>query len=111
VVVNTLSGGNQQKGVISKWLANSPKILILDEPTRGVDVGARYEIYQIMNALVEKGVCIIMISSDLPEVLGMSDRILVMHEGVITGEFMKGEATQEKIMACATGAGKQQAAG
>ncbi len=103
VIVNTLSGGNQQKVVISKWLANKPKILILDEPTRGVDVGARFEIYQIMNKLVEQGVCIIMISSDLPEVLGMSDRILVMHEGTITGEFSREDATQEKIMSCATG--------
>jgi D-xylose transport system ATP-binding protein len=103
VIVNTLSGGNQQKVVISKWLANSPKILILDEPTRGVDVGARFEIYQIMNKLVEQGVCIIMISSDLPEVLGVSDRIVVMHEGEITGEFTRAEATQEKLMACATG--------
>ncbi len=103
VIVNTLSGGNQQKVVISKWLANNPKILILDEPTRGVDVGARYEIYQIMNKLVETGVCIIVISSDLPEVLGVSDRIMVMHEGEITGEFTRAEATQEKLMACATG--------
>ena len=103
VAVNTLSGGNQQKVVIAKWLANSPKVLILDEPTRGVDVGARFEIYQIMNKLVEQGVGIIMVSSELPEVLGMSDRILVMHEGAITGEFDRADATQEKIMACATG--------
>jgi ABC-type sugar transport system ATPase subunit len=103
VLVNTLSGGNQQKVVISKWLANNPKILILDEPTRGVDVGARFEIYQLMNKLVELGVCVIMISSDLPEVLGVSDRIVVMHQGEITGEFSRAEATQEKIMACATG--------
>ena len=103
VAVNTLSGGNQQKVVIAKWLANSPKILILDEPTRGVDVGARYEIYQIMNKLVESGVSIIMVSSELPEVLGMSDRILVMHEGRLTGEFLRAEATQENIMSCATG--------
>lgn len=105
-IVNTLSGGNQQKVVLAKWLANSPKILILDEPTRGVDVGARYEIYSIMNNLVEQGVSIIMVSSDLPEVLGMSDRILVMHQGTITGEFLRDEATQEKIMACATGSVK-----
>ncbi len=103
VIVNTLSGGNQQKVVTSKWLANDPKILILDEPTRGVDVGARYEIYQIMNKLVEQGVCILMISSDLPEVLGVSDRIMVMHEGEVTGEFLRSEASQEAIMACATG--------
>lgn len=103
VIVNTLSGGNQQKVVISKWLATNPRILILDEPTRGVDVGARFEIYQIMNQLVESGVCIIMVSSDLPEILGMSDRILVMHQGEMTGEFTRAEATQEAIMACATG--------
>lgn len=103
VIMNTLSGGNQQKVVISKWLANSPKVLVLDEPTRGVDVGARAEIYQIMNKLVEEGVCIVMVSSDLSEILGMSDRIIVMHEGKITGQFHKGEANQEKIMLCATG--------
>jgi D-xylose transport system ATP-binding protein len=104
VAVKTLSGGNQQKVVIAKWLANAPGILILDEPTRGVDVGARFEIYQIMNRLAEAGVCIIMVSSEMQEVLGMSDRILVMHEGRLTGEFTRAEATQEKIMACATGA-------
>ncbi|MEW6203011.1 MAG: ATP-binding cassette domain-containing protein [bacterium] len=103
LLVTTLSGGNQQKVVISKWLATTPKILILDEPTRGVDVGARYEIYQIMNKLVSEGVCIVMVSSDLPEILGMSDRILVMHQGELTGEFQRNEATQETIMACATG--------
>ena len=103
VLMTTLSGGNQQKVVISKWLATTPKILILDEPTRGVDVGARYEIYQIMNKLVSDGVCIVMISSDLPEILGMSDRIIVMYQGELTGEFMREEATQETIMACATG--------
>lgn len=109
VEVNTLSGGNQQKVVIAKWLANEPAILILDEPTRGVDVGARYEIYQIMNSLVERGVGIIMVSSELPEVLGMSDRILVMHEGKLTGEFQRTDATQENIMACATGMSNRRA--
>lgn len=103
VAVNTLSGGNQQKVVMAKWLANSPGILILDEPTRGVDVGARFEIYQIVNKLVESGVCVIMVSSELQEVLGMCDRVLVMCEGKITGEFTREEATQEKIMSCATG--------
>jgi ABC-type sugar transport system ATPase subunit len=103
VAVNTLSGGNQQKVVMAKWLANSPGILILDEPTRGVDVGARFEIYQIINKLVESGVCVIMVSSELQEVLGMCDRVLVMCEGKITGEFTREEATQEKIMSCATG--------
>ncbi len=103
VAVNTLSGGNQQKVVMAKWLANSPGILILDEPTRGVDVGARFEIYQIINKLVESGVSVIMVSSELQEVLGMCDRVLVMCEGKITGEFTREEATQEKIMSCATG--------
>lgn len=101
--VQNLSGGNQQKVVIAKWLANSPDILILDEPTRGIDVGAKHEIYQVMNHLVEQGKAIIMISSELPEILGMSDRILVMHEGRIVGELPKEEATQERIMAYASG--------
>lgn len=98
-----LSGGNQQKVVIAKWLAMNPRILILDEPTRGIDVGAKVEIYQIMNQLAKSGVSIIMISSELPEVLNMSDRILVMHEGKITGELSKEEATPELIMHFATG--------
>ncbi|MER2189655.1 MAG: xylose ABC transporter ATP-binding protein [Solibacillus sp.] len=106
VEVGKLSGGNQQKVVLSKWLMNNPKLLILDEPTRGIDVGAKYEIYKIINELVKQGVGIVLISSELPEVLGMSDRILVMCEGEITGEFSRAEATQEKIMVCATGGKK-----
>jgi len=102
-IVGSLSGGNQQKVVIGKWLAKKPKILILDEPTRGVDIGAKKEIYDIMNRLAQEGVAILMISSELPEVLGMSDRVLVMHEGRITGEFTREEATQEMIMRAATG--------
>jgi ribose transport system ATP-binding protein len=98
-----LSGGNQQKVVIAKWIGIGPKVLILDEPTRGVDVGAKREIYQLMNELTDRGVAIIMVSSELPEVLGMSDRILVVHEGKINGELTKSEATQEKIMTFATG--------
>ncbi|SHK36890.1 xylose ABC transporter ATP-binding protein [Paramaledivibacter caminithermalis] len=101
--VRNLSGGNQQKVVISKWLMAAPKVLILDEPTRGIDVGAKYEIYNIMNDLVDKGVSIIMISSELPEILGMSDRIMVMHEGKITAELDWKEADQEKVMYYATG--------
>ncbi|GAA4710531.1 xylose ABC transporter ATP-binding protein [Brevibacillus fulvus] len=101
--VGQLSGGNQQKVVLGKWIINQPKILILDEPTRGIDVGAKYEIYKTMNELAKEGVAIIMISSELPEVLGMSDRILVMAEGTIKGEFRRQDATQENIMACATG--------
>ena len=103
-----LSGGNQQKVVLSKWLMTKPKVLILDEPTRGIDVGAKFEIYSIINRLLDNGVCIIMISSELPEVLGMSHRIIVMHEGRINGEFKHAEATQEKIMLCATGTQSQQ---
>ncbi|WP_042349214.1 sugar ABC transporter ATP-binding protein [Bacillus massiliigorillae] len=98
-----LSGGNQQKIVIAKWIGIGPKVLILDEPTRGVDVGAKREIYQLMNELTERGVAIIMVSSELPEILGMSDRIIVVHEGHIAGELMKADATQEKIMTLATG--------
>ena len=102
-LVDSLSGGNQQKVVIAKWLMSEPKVLILDEPTRGIDVGAKYEIYKLMNSLAEEGVAIIMVSSDLPEILGMSDRILVMHEGECTGILDRADATQEKIMALATG--------
>ena len=100
-VVN-LSGGNQQKVSIAKWLFVKPDILILDEPTRGIDVGAKFEIYTIMNELVKQGMSIIMISSELPEVLGMSDRIYVMSEGKLTGELASDEATQETIMRLAT---------
>ncbi|MCY7918106.1 ribose ABC transporter ATP-binding protein RbsA [Bacillus vallismortis] len=98
-----LSGGNQQKVVIAKWIGIGPKVLILDEPTRGVDVGAKREIYSLMNELTERGVAIIMVSSELPEILGMSDRIIVVHEGRISGEINAQEATQERIMTLATG--------
>lgn len=98
-----LSGGNQQKVVIAKWIGIGPSLLILDEPTRGVDVGAKREIYQLMNELTERGVAILMVSSELPEVLGMSDRILVVHEGRISGEVSGEDATQEQIMTLATG--------
>ena len=103
ISVGSLSGGNQQKVVIAKWIGLGTQILILDEPTRGVDVGAKREIYQLMNELTERGVAIIMVSSELPEILGMSDRIIVVHEGKISGELTKKEATQEKIMTLATG--------
>jgi ABC-type sugar transport system ATPase subunit len=102
-LVQNLSGGNQQKVALGKWLLTDPKVLILDEPTRGIDVGAKYEIHSIMQNLAEAGICIIMISSELPEILGVSDRILVMREGKITGELARAEATQEKIMMYATG--------
>lgn len=101
--VENLSGGNQQKVAIGKWLMTQPRILILDEPTRGIDVGAKYEIYNIMNDLVDQGVSVIMISSELPEILGMSDRIVVMNKGRITGELDWKDASQEKVMYFATG--------
>ncbi|MEK4406415.1 sugar ABC transporter ATP-binding protein [Sporosarcina sp. FSL K6-6792] len=102
----SLSGGNQQKVVIAKWLGIEPNVLILDEPTRGVDVGAKKEIYSIINELAEKGVAILMISSELPEIIGMADRVLVMHEGTLTAELQKAEMTQERIMHYATGGDK-----
>jgi len=102
-IVQNLSGGNQQKVVLAKWLFTQSKVLIFDEPTRGIDVGAKVEIYKLMNELVRNGVCILMISSELPEVLGMCDRILVMHEGRLAGELSRDEASQEKIMRLATG--------
>jgi len=97
--VGNLSGGNQQKVLLAKWMFAEPDVLILDEPTRGIDVGAKYEIYCIINSLAAQGKSVIMISSELPEVLGMSDRIYIMNEGKITGEMAASEATQEKIMA------------
>ncbi|TJX68865.1 sugar ABC transporter ATP-binding protein [Soehngenia saccharolytica] len=96
--VKNLSGGNQQKVAIAKSLLTEPKVLILDEPTRGIDVGAKREIYDLLNAIKKEGHCVIMISSEMPEILGMSDRIIVMHEGVIKGELTREEATSEKIM-------------
>ena len=101
-LVGKLSGGNQQKVVVGRWLATKPKILIFDEPTRGVDVGAKAEIYSIMNDLVKEGVAIIMISSELPEVINMSDRVVVMSNGRITGCLPRENLTQEKIMHHAT---------
>lgn len=99
--VGNLSGGNQQKVQIAKWMFAKPQVLILDEPTRGIDVGAKYEIYSLMNKLVDEGMSIIMISSELPEVLGMSDRLYVMSEGTITGELLAEDASEEKVMAMA----------
>ena len=98
-----LSGGNQQKVVIAKWVGRHPEVIIMDEPTRGIDVGAKRDIYELMNELTASGVSIIMVSSELPEVLGMSDRIVVVHEGRIAGELLHDEADQEKIMTLATG--------
>lgn len=101
--IQYLSGGNQQKVLISRWLLTYPDILILDEPTRGIDVGAKAEIHKLMSALAKEGKAIIMVSSELPEILGMSDRILVMHEGKLNGEISNEEATQERILEFATG--------
>ena len=101
-----LSGGNQQKVVLAKWLCNDVDILIMDEPTRGIDVGAKFEIYELLNQLSDQGVAIIMISSELPEILGMSDRILVIHEGQINGELDPKKTTQEEILYLAAGYNK-----
>jgi rhamnose transport system ATP-binding protein len=102
-LVNALSGGNQQKVVLSKWLATRPAVLILDEPTRGIDVGAKAEVHRIISDLAAGGLAIILISSELPEVLAMADRVLVLHEGRVTGTFARAEATQERVMFAATG--------
>jgi len=102
-----LSGGNQQKVVLGKWLARRPRVMIFDEPTRGVDVGARGEIYAIMDDLAGQGVAVLMISSDLEEVLGMSDRVLVLHEGRLAGELSRGELSEEAVMRLATGGGHE----
>ncbi len=102
-LIKKLSGGNQQKAILAKWIMLSPKVLIIDEPTKGIDVGAKKEIYEVLNELKSDGKAIIMISSDMPEVLGISDRILVMHEGKISGELSREEANQETIMAYAVG--------
>ena len=101
-IARTLSGGNQQKVVLAKWLSTKPRILILDEPTRGIDVGTKAAVHALMSKLAAEGIAILMISSELPEVLGMSDRIIVMHEGQMTGHFTRAEATQEKIIFAAT---------
>ena len=102
-LTKNLSGGNQQKVVVAKWLATNADIIILDEPTRGIDIGAKYEIYLIMNRLVKEGKSIIMISSEMPELIGMSDRIIVMHQGSVSGELTKEEVSQERILEMASG--------
>jgi ABC-type sugar transport system ATPase subunit len=101
--MNSLSGGNQQKVVLAKWLETGPKILLLDEPTRGIDVGAKHEIYELMNKWTRAGCAILLITSEMPELLALSDRIIVMHRGRITSEFSRSEATQEKILHAAMG--------
>jgi ABC-type sugar transport system ATPase subunit len=101
--VKELSGGNQQKVVLARWLATNCDLLIFDEPTRGIDVGAKQEIYELITQLAAQGKGIILISSEMPELLGMSDRIIVMHEGRIMGELSKQEATQNKVLHLASG--------
>ena len=101
--VATLSGGNQQKVVLAKWLGRKPAVLIVDEPTRGIDVGTKAEVHQLLTDLARSGVAVLMISSELPEVLQNGDRILVMREGRLTAEYRHDEASEEKIMAAATG--------
>jgi ABC-type sugar transport system ATPase subunit len=100
-VIN-LSGGNQQKVVLAKWLLTRPDVLIVDEPTHGIDVGAKFEIYEILKSMAREGKGIILISSDLPEILGIADRILVINSGTVAGELTHAEATEEKIMAMAS---------
>ena len=102
-IVRFLSGGNQQKVVIGKWLAMKPGVLLLDEPTRGIDIGAKQEIYALMEELAEQGVAILFVSSEMEEVLSMSDRVIVMHEGRISGELQRSELSEEAVMQLATG--------
>ena len=102
-VIASLSGGNQQKVVLAKWMIRNPDILILDEPTRGIDVGAKYEIYKLITDLVKDGKVVIMVSSELPELIGMCDRVYVMAKGSITGEIKRTDFSQELIMKYATG--------
>ena len=108
---SALSGGNQQKVVLAKWLATEPRVLILDEPTRGIDIGAKVEVHRIISELAASGLAILLISSDLPEVLAMSDRIIVLHEGRVTAEIARADATEEAVMYAATGPGRRSAVG
>ena len=108
--MRTLSGGNQQKVVLAKWLATEPRVLILDEPTRGIDVGAKAEVHRMIGDLAGKGSAIVLISSELPEVLGMSDRIVVLREGRVAAELDRDGATSERIMDAATGVETEEAA-
>lgn len=107
--VETLSGGNQQKVVIGKWLATHPEVIILDEPTKGIDIGSKAAVHQFMSELVAQGLAVIMVSSELPEVMGMADRIIIMHEGLMVAQYRAGEATAEAIVSAASGIGKEAA--
>ena len=102
-LVSALSGGNQQKVILARWMSTNPKVLILDEPTKGIDVGAKAEIYKLIDEFTAQGGCVIMVSSEMPEILGMSDRIAVMHEGELAAVFDRDEATQEKLLSAAAG--------
>src|SRR5262249_44546843 len=102
-IVQNLSGGNQQKTVLAKWLLLAPRVLLLDEPTRGVDVGAKEEIYHLIEEIAAGGAAVLFVSSEMPEVLGLADRILVMHDGRLTGDVPRAEATEQRIMRLATG--------
>jgi rhamnose transport system ATP-binding protein len=101
--VSTLSGGNQQKVVLAKWLATQPKVLIVDEPTRGIDVGTKAEVHRLLSQLAADGLAVLMVSSELPEVLGMADRVLVMHEGRLVADIPRARADEESVMFAATG--------
>ncbi len=103
VDADTLSGGNQQKVVLAKWIATNPRILILDEPTKGIDVATKAAVHQFVSEMAAEGMAVLLISSELPEVLGMSDRIIVMHEGALTAEFSRDEATSDSVIKAATG--------
>ena len=107
--VQFLSGGNQQKVVLARWLSIDPLVVLMDEPTRGIDVGAKHRVYELMRELTRKGVAVLMVSSELPEVIGMSDRILVMRDGLLAGELPAG-ASEEAVLAMATGAASEEAA-
>ena len=109
-VVGYLSGGNQQKTVLGKWLALKPRVLLLDEPTRGVDIGAKREIYRLMDRLAADGVTILFASSEMEEILGMADRVLVMHEGRLSGELPRDDLSEEAVMSLATGRDRSEAA-
>jgi rhamnose transport system ATP-binding protein len=108
--VSVLSGGNQQKVVLGKWLSTEPSVLIVDEPTRGIDVGTKAEVHRLLSELASQGLAVLMISSELPEVLGMADRVLVMHEGRLAADIPRAEATEETVMAAATGRNHREAA-